>query len=292
MNGLGHRVKIATGKDRWVSVPVMVFPLIALTICCGCYTGCLLLNGALIGAAVAPGRITDISATGVPIDEASLPTVTNTAEGIMLTPTSTPTRSSVVVWPTPRSSPTVSATSTRAPSPLVLPEEQALPDSTIPATTDEPSDQATATVGQTAPGETEQVPTSTLAPTQAATATGEPTVTIPSSPLVPTQGVSGPRVRIVSVDNVAEWVSLQNVGNEAQDLVGWVLVSSKGGETCPLEGTIQPGVTLRVWTLVQDADQGGHNCGFGVPIWDDDEPDAAILYNANGQRVDRYPASE
>jgi len=39
--------------------------------------------------------------------------------------------------------------------------------------------------------------------------------------------------------------------------------------------------------MVEDAGQGGYNCGFGSNIWNNDERDPAILFDASGSEVDR-----
>lgn len=48
-----------------------------------------------------------------------------------------------------------------------------------------------------------------------------------------------------------------------------------------------PGATLRIWAMTEDADQGVFNCGFGANIWNNDDPDPAVLYDATGREVDR-----
>jgi hypothetical protein len=94
-------------------------------------------------------------------------------------------------------------------------------------------------------------------------------------------------VQIVAVDKETECVDIRNEGSEAQDLTGWLLVSEVGGQTCALAGVIGPNETLRIWAMADDVDEGGHNCGFAGPIWDDESVDPALLYNADGQPVDR-----
>ena len=64
---------------------------------------------------------------------------------------------------------------------------------------------------------------------------------------------------------------------------------SDEGEQCWLGGVIGPGETLRVWTLQRDQGKGGYNCGFGEEMWNDAEPDTAVLFDADGREVDRYP---
>lgn len=88
---------------------------------------------------------------------------------------------------------------------------------------------------------------------------------------------------IVGVNKRAEYVDIQNIGNQAQDLSGWVLVSEKGEQSCSLAGVLEPGQTLRIWAQTGE----GYSCGFEGTIWNNDEYDAAVLYNAAGVEMDR-----
>ena len=94
-------------------------------------------------------------------------------------------------------------------------------------------------------------------------------------------------VIIVNVNKSAEYVDIRNDGGTAQDLSGWRLVSERGNQECSLGGVIGPGETLRIWALAEDVGQGGYNCGFGGPIWNNSKSDPAVLYNAAGQEVSR-----
>ncbi len=106
---------------------------------------------------------------------------------------------------------------------------------------------------------------------------------------IATAALGAARVQIVGVDKYAEVVVLTNVGDRAQDLTDWTLVSERGGEVCPLVGTLAPSATLRVWARVEDAHRGGHNCGFTEKVWNNREPDPAALYDAAGGLVDEFP---
>jgi micrococcal nuclease len=98
-----------------------------------------------------------------------------------------------------------------------------------------------------------------------------------------------PNLQIVAVDAEAEVVDLINAGDDVVVLDGWTLVSEKGSQACRLAGRLAPGETLRVWSMAADAGRGGLNCGFGEPIWNNDEPDEALLYAPDGTLVDRRP---
>ena len=69
------------------------------------------------------------------------------------------------------------------------------------------------------------------------------------------------------------------------DLSEWVLVSEKGNQSCLLSGILKVGETLRIWAL--SSPDGGYSCGFGNNIWNNSEPDPAVLYNSEGVEVSR-----
>lgn len=116
-------------------------------------------------------------------------------------------------------------------------------------------------------------PTPTIAPTARATATPRPT-TAPSAA----------NVVIIKVDKRAEYVDIKNNGGTAQNLAGWVLVSEKGNQRCTLGGILEPGQTLRIYAMTGE---GGYNCGFSTNIWNNSEPDPAVLLDAQGVEVSR-----
>ncbi len=89
---------------------------------------------------------------------------------------------------------------------------------------------------------------------------------------------------ILSVNKQSEFAIIQNSGSIAIDISGWRLVSEKGNQACTLSGIIQPGATLQV-----NAQTGpGFSCHFSKPIWSNTGSDPAVLYNPQGQEVDRY----
>jgi len=99
----------------------------------------------------------------------------------------------------------------------------------------------------------------------------------------------GRGLRILAVDVEAEVVDLINPGDEVLDLTGWTLLSERGDQACRLAGELEPGEVLRVWSLARDSHRGGFNCGFDEPIWNNDEPDQALLYAPEGALVDTHP---
>ena len=83
-------------------------------------------------------------------------------------------------------------------------------------------------------------------------------------------------------------MDIQNQGGADLDLGGWVLVSEKGNQACPLGDVIAGGQVLRIWALSEDAGNGGFNRGFGSNIWNNSDPDPAVLYDASGNVVSRW----
>ena len=124
------------------------------------------------------------------------------------------------------------------------------------------------------------IPTQVL-PTVTATATPLPLPTLTSSP-VPSSG----SVQILAVNKAMEYVDLQNLGPVPVDLAGWKLVSQTGNQSCRLRGMLGPNDILRVWA---GKGSSGFSCKFSVNIWNDSQSDPAVLYNAQGQEVSRFP---
>ena len=176
------------------------------------------------------------------------------------------------------------ASSSPVPSPMVLPTQgtQATPTPLFSFDTLTPLPTTTAFVPTAFPTLTPApTGTTTLTPTlPPATATPIPTNTTTATP---TEVHS---VLIVNVDKVAEYVEIQNLTPEAVNLRDWRLVSERGSESCALRGTLEPNEVLRIWARRGDP---GFDCRLGREIWIDNEVDPAVLYDAKGQEVSRYP---
>lgn len=126
--------------------------------------------------------------------------------------------------------------------------------------------------------------TATLVPTQTVpppTVTLFPTNTLPP-PTVPTSG----SVRIIEVNKRGEYVEIQNTGNDPVDLTDWRLVSETGNQPCTLWVTLLPNEVLRIWSRKGD---GGMSCGYHINIWNDNQPDPAVLYDTQGREISRFP---
>jgi hypothetical protein len=97
---------------------------------------------------------------------------------------------------------------------------------------------------------------------------------------------------IVAVSEGDQYVEVRNDTETPQDLSGWYLSLGRR-TTCRLDEIhVQPGETLRLWALVQDAEKGGYNCGLDEAFWSRKEPKRVFLYNAAGEVVDEYFGGE
>lgn len=130
------------------------------------------------------------------------------------------------------------------------------------------------------------LPTATETATQAvpaATGTPLPTVTNTNPPV--TVQPSG-SVMIATVNKAMEYVDIQNLSNAPVDLQGWRLVSETGDQSCTLNGVLQPNEILRVWARRGNP---GFSCRFAFNIWNDNQSDPAVLYNAQGEEISSFP---
>ena len=112
------------------------------------------------------------------------------------------------------------------------------------------------------------------------------TATIVVLPATLSAATTGVLVLITAVDKQLEYVDIQNAGGAPVSLSKWVLVSETGNQSCRLRGILQSKEVLRIWA---GTGQVGLSCGFKNPIWLNQEPDPAVLYNADGEEVSRFP---
>ena len=86
-----------------------------------------------------------------------------------------------------------------------------------------------------------------------------------------------------------EYVEITNLGDQAQDLAGWVLKDISEGYpsfTFP-SYTLAPGKSIRVYTNEYHPEWGGFSFEYGQAIWNNSEPDVAVLYNNQGNEISR-----
>lgn len=86
-----------------------------------------------------------------------------------------------------------------------------------------------------------------------------------------------------------EYVEITNLGDVPQDLEGWVLRDiSEGYPSFTFPSYILgPGDSIRVYTNEYHPEWGGFSFGYGKAVWNNTDPDVAVLYNAEGQEVSR-----
>jgi hypothetical protein len=192
--------------------------------------------------------------------------------------------SSAILTRPEQNSPSITATYQGADSVIYI-TWTPVPPTTTPTPNGSETPTATPTITDT------PTPTDTQTPTDAPLPTGLPTQKFDTPTVVVLQATlsaaaSRVFIVIIYVDKVAEYVDIQNAGNPPVNLSGWKLVSEVGSQTCFLKGILEPKGVLRIWA---GKGQSGISCGFKKDIWIDNEPDPAVLYNAYGEEVSRYP---
>ncbi len=86
-----------------------------------------------------------------------------------------------------------------------------------------------------------------------------------------------------------EYVEITNLGNQPQELTGCVLVDiSEGYPSFTFPSYIlAPGKSIRVYTNEYHSEWGGFSFEYSQPIWNNSEPDVAVLYNNQSEEVSR-----
>jgi competence protein ComEC len=137
-----------------------------------------------------------------------------------------------------------------------------------------------------------QSPPVTVTSTRATTTTSTPTPTLTPAP-EPTKAVNIQISRIFYDGQVPrvesdEYVEITNLGTDAVDLTGWVLKDVSGNPSFTFPSYIlQPGKSIRVYTNEIHDEYGGFSFGSGTAVWNNSNPDTAVLYNAQGQEISR-----
>jgi endonuclease YncB( thermonuclease family) len=84
-----------------------------------------------------------------------------------------------------------------------------------------------------------------------------------------------------------EYVVIQNIGNQSQNLAGWVLEDVSDGSpsfTFPYY-ILAPCSTIRVYTNEIHSQWGGFSFGYGSAVWNNEQPDTAALFDCKGREV-------
>lgn len=104
------------------------------------------------------------------------------------------------------------------------------------------------------------------------------------SPMVALNSGGSVSIAIVKVNKQSEYVVIHNNGSEPIDLTGWHLLSEKGFQNCSLGGIIAPGADLTIYAMTGT---NGYNCYFTNNIWNNSSSDPAVLYDPQGNEIDR-----
>jgi len=115
---------------------------------------------------------------------------------------------------------------------------------------------------------------------------------IQPSPPIPVQNV---QITYIFYDGLVpyaesdEYVEITNVGDQAQELTGCVLMDiSEGYPSFTFPSYIlAPGKSIRVYTNEYHPEWGGFSFEYSQPIWNNTEPDIAVLYDNQGNEVSR-----
>ncbi len=86
-----------------------------------------------------------------------------------------------------------------------------------------------------------------------------------------------------------EYVEITSLGDQPQDLAGCVLVDiSEGYPSFTFPSYIlAPGTSIRVYTNEYHPEWGGFSFEYSRAIWNNIEPDVAVLYDNQGKEVSR-----
>ncbi len=86
-----------------------------------------------------------------------------------------------------------------------------------------------------------------------------------------------------------EYVEITNLGDQPQDLAGWVLMDiSEGYPSFTFPSYIlAPGESIRVYTNEYHPEWGGFSFEYGRAIWNNSVPDTAALYDSQCREVSR-----
>ena len=86
-----------------------------------------------------------------------------------------------------------------------------------------------------------------------------------------------------------EYVEITNLGDQPQDLAHWKLEDVSEGYPSFIfpSYTLATGKSIRVYTNEYHPEWGGFSFEYGRAIWNNSEPDVAVLYNNQDREVSR-----
>lgn len=113
-------------------------------------------------------------------------------------------------------------------------------------------------------------------------------------PTLPTE-TTGIQITFIFYDGAVprvesdEYVEITNLGNQAQDLAGWRLIDISEGYPAFIFPSyiLAPGKSVRVYTNEYHPEWGEFSFEYSQAIWNNSEPDVAVLYDSLGKEVSR-----
>ena len=86
-----------------------------------------------------------------------------------------------------------------------------------------------------------------------------------------------------------EYVEITNLGDQPQDLAGWMLRDISEGYPSFIFPSyiLAPGKSIRVYTNEYHDEWGGFSFEYGRAVWHNTEPDVAVLFDSQGKEVSR-----
>ena len=86
-----------------------------------------------------------------------------------------------------------------------------------------------------------------------------------------------------------EYVEITNHGDQPQDLADWELkdISERYPSFTFSSYILAPGKSIRVYTNEYHPERGGFSFEYGRAIWNNTEPDVAVLYDKQSKEVSR-----
>ena len=118
---------------------------------------------------------------------------------------------------------------------------------------------------------------------------------LPPSPTSPTTEIQNVQITHIFYDGLVpnvesdEYVEITNLGDQPQDLAGWVLMDISDGYpsfTFP-SYILAPGKSIRIYTNEYHPEWGGFSFEYSQAIWNNSEPDVAVLYDSQDKEVSR-----
>ena len=115
------------------------------------------------------------------------------------------------------------------------------------------------------------------------------------APTTSTPPVEAPDVQITNIfyDGLVfraesdEYVEITNLGEEPQNLAGWMLKDISEGYPSFIFPSyiLAPGESIRVYTNEYHPEWGGFSFEYGRAIWNNSGPDIAALYNTQSEEI-------